>query len=734
MPVVLGGDHSIVLGELRAHAERHGPLGLVLLDAHADTWDSYYGERYFHGTPFRRALEEGLIAPERSLLAGMRGPLYAAPTSTSRALGVRDRLCEELRTWTPPQYGERVRERLAGGPAFLSFDIDVLDPAFAPGTGTPEIAGLLPHEAVALLRSLAGVEFTGYDVVEVSPQLRRAGAGDGAERGVDRIRAARAQRGGQGDERGAVMRQPGQAPPITEVETHGIETIPAEDRTASPFDLFRVAFGGANTFATVVLGAFPILIFGLSFWQGFLATVAGIVIGGLILMPMALFGPVNGTNNAVSSGAHFGVMGRIVGSFLSLLTAITFFAISVYTSGDILVGALDELAGTGQPEWMLAIAYGFFAVVVLAICLYGFQFMLAVNKVAVVTATLLYLVGAIAYAPDFDAGYAGTVGTDAAALVPAFIGGALLVMANPLSFGAFLGDWARYIPASASRRHLMLAAFCSQAATIVPFTFGLATASIIAVQAPDAAAVANYAGGLVEVTPGWFLLPVCAIAVIGGLSTGTTSLYGTGLDFSSVFPVLSRFQSTILIGTLSIGIIFLGRFALDFVQTIVTFATLIIVCTTPWVVIMTIGFLVRRGWYDPDALQVFNRGQRGGRYWFTRGVNYRGMAAWIPAAVIGLLFVNIPGQFEGPLRNVAEDARPQQARRGRHLAAGGDRACRRAVRAVPPARTRVAQRVRPGRPTDRPHHHRRATPDRRPRHVRGSDPLTAPEGKGVRPP
>jgi purine-cytosine permease-like protein len=451
------------------------------------------------------------------------------------------------------------------------------------------------------------------------------------------------------------MREPGQPPPITEVEVHGIETIPPEDRTASPFDLFRLTFGGANTFATVVLGAFPILVFGLSFWQGFLATVLGVVVGGLILMPMALFGPVNGTNNAVSSGAHFGVVGRVVGSFLSLLTAITFFAISVYTSGDILIGALDELAGTGQPEWLLGIGYGFFAVVVLVICLYGFQFMLAVNKVAVIAATALYLVGAIAYAGDFDAGYAGSVGSDAAALVPAFIGGTLLVMANPLSFGAFLGDWSRYIPASASRGRLMLAAFGAQLATLVPFTFGLATASIIAVQAPDAAAVGNYAGGLIEITPGWFLLPVCVIAVVGGLSTGTTALYGTGLDFSSVFPVFSRFQSTVLIGTLAIAIIFLGRFALDFVQTIITFATLIIICTTPWVVIMTIGFIVRRGWYDPDALQVFNRRQRGGRYWFTGGVNYRGMAAWIPAAVVGLLFVNIPGQFEGPLRNTAED-------------------------------------------------------------------------------
>ena len=169
-PLVLGGDHSIVLGELRAHARRHGPVAVVLLDAHADTWDAYYGERYFHGTPFRRALEEGLIDPARSLLAGMRGSLYAASDlDEPRSWGFEIVSCDELRTWTAEQYGERVRACIGDGPAYLSFDIDVLDPAFAPGTGTPEVAGLLPHEAIAFLRALAGVAFVGYDVVEVSP-------------------------------------------------------------------------------------------------------------------------------------------------------------------------------------------------------------------------------------------------------------------------------------------------------------------------------------------------------------------------------------------------------------------------------------------------------------------------------------------------------------------------------------------------------------------------------------
>jgi agmatinase len=170
VPLTLGGDHSIVLGELRAQAAVHGPLALVLLDAHADTWDQYYGERYFHGTSFRRAVEEGLLRPERSLLAGMRGPLYSASDlSDARALGFEVVEDAELHTMDTAEYARRVRERVDDTPAFFSFDIDVIDPAFAPGTGTPEVAGLEPREALALVRALAGMRFTGFDVVEVSP-------------------------------------------------------------------------------------------------------------------------------------------------------------------------------------------------------------------------------------------------------------------------------------------------------------------------------------------------------------------------------------------------------------------------------------------------------------------------------------------------------------------------------------------------------------------------------------
>jgi agmatinase len=169
-PLCLGGDHSMVLAELRAAAAVHGPLALVHLDAHADVWDSYYGARYFHGTVFRRAIEEGLVDPHASVQAGMRGTLYGADdVEAPRELGYDAIYWDELESLTPQAYGERVRARVGDRPAYLSFDIDFVDPAFAPATGTPEVGGPSSGQALAYLRALTGIDFRGFDCVEVAP-------------------------------------------------------------------------------------------------------------------------------------------------------------------------------------------------------------------------------------------------------------------------------------------------------------------------------------------------------------------------------------------------------------------------------------------------------------------------------------------------------------------------------------------------------------------------------------
>jgi agmatinase len=170
VPLVLGGDHLIALAELRVLAAAHGPPALVLLDSHADTWDSYGGQRYFHGTPFRRAVEEGIVDPSRSVMAGMKGPVYSKQDlDDARELGFELIPWSELRELNPGRYSERVRARVGDGPAFLSFDVDFVDPAFAPATGTPEVGGPTSAEALDFVRVLTDIDFRGFDVVEVSP-------------------------------------------------------------------------------------------------------------------------------------------------------------------------------------------------------------------------------------------------------------------------------------------------------------------------------------------------------------------------------------------------------------------------------------------------------------------------------------------------------------------------------------------------------------------------------------
>lgn len=172
LPMAVGGDHSISLPCLRAVAAKHGPLSLIQFDAHIDTWGDYFGGKYFHGSPFRRAIEEGLLREGGYLQVGIRGPMYGeeedfafqnshAVTMIDIGQVKRDGIATTLR---------RIRERVSG-PVYVTFDIDSVDPAYAPGTGTPEVGGLTSYEAQELVRGLAGLNVVGCDIVEVAPQF-----------------------------------------------------------------------------------------------------------------------------------------------------------------------------------------------------------------------------------------------------------------------------------------------------------------------------------------------------------------------------------------------------------------------------------------------------------------------------------------------------------------------------------------------------------------------------------
>jgi agmatinase len=176
IPLLIGGDHACTLPHLRATRSR-GPVAVIDFDSHTDAWDSYFGEKYNHGTWMRRAIEEGLVDVTHSIEIGLRGSLYDAAdwTDLRSELGLEYLTTEDLFRLGPEAVASAIRDRVGDRPAFISFDIDVVDPAHAPGTGTPEAGGPSARDMLAILRGLTGIDFVGFDVVEVIPAYDPAG-------------------------------------------------------------------------------------------------------------------------------------------------------------------------------------------------------------------------------------------------------------------------------------------------------------------------------------------------------------------------------------------------------------------------------------------------------------------------------------------------------------------------------------------------------------------------------
>lgn len=169
IPLLLGGDHSLVMAEMRALHRVAGPISVVHLDAHNDVLDDYYGVRHFHGTMFRRAVEEGLVDSAHSIQAGMRGSVHPQDIGAAESLGYEVIRWRELARMEPAEFGARVAARVGDRPVMVSFDIDIVDPAYAPGTGTPEVGGPSSYTALELVRALGPLDYRSLDIVEVSP-------------------------------------------------------------------------------------------------------------------------------------------------------------------------------------------------------------------------------------------------------------------------------------------------------------------------------------------------------------------------------------------------------------------------------------------------------------------------------------------------------------------------------------------------------------------------------------
>jgi len=429
------------------------------------------------------------------------------------------------------------------------------------------------------------------------------------------------------------------------VEQRGIDYIPDAERDGDPRSLVWVFIGAQMSFTVIVFGWLPI-VFGLGWWSSVTAIVVGLLVGTAIFAPFGLFGPRTGTNSAVSSGAHFGVVGRLIGSILAMITAVGFFAISIWTGGDALVAGAHRLFGLPVTDLVSALGYALTGLFTIAIAIYGYATVVAAQKFVVPVLGGLMLIGFAALASRFDAGYAG--GEYAlGGFWPTWLLAVATTMSLPISYAPFANDYSRYIPRARGGREVVAANYVGMMiGCTLACLFGAYTASIFG------AAEASFVGGLIAISPGWYVLAALALGVLGSFGQGSVCLYGTGLDFSSLIPRLSRVRATVLISLLAFAFVFVGRFVWNAVDSVSAFVILLVVVMAPWVVINLIGYVQRRGRYDVEDLQVFNTGSSGGIYWFTGGWNLRAVAAFFPAVVIGLLFANTT-LYTGPWADLA---------------------------------------------------------------------------------
>lgn len=441
---------------------------------------------------------------------------------------------------------------------------------------------------------------------------------------------------------------PGGTDQVGRIETRGVDYIPEAERHSRPRELTWVFFGTQLCFGIIVLGYLPVS-FGLGWWGSITSTLVGLLIGSALFAPLALLSTRTGTNSAVSSGAHFGVVGRIVGSLVGIFTAVGFYALTVWTGGQALVAGLHKLVGLPDSTAASAVAYALIAVLTLLVAIYGHANVVLANRILVPVMGVLLLIGVFVLAPTFTAAGPGSellLGNYSAT----WLLSATTAASLPISYSPYVGDYTRYISARRYRPARVVAA--AGAGMFAGCAVALCFAIYVAMSFP--ADVTDWVAGFVSVSPTPFAAAIVVIALIGSCAQAALCVYGTGLDTSSIFPRLKRVPATLLIGAAGTALVYIGAFIYNLVAAATAFLIILLVVTAPWLVINLLGYVFNGGRYYAQDLQVFNLNPRisGGAYWFTRGWNVAAMTAWLVATVIGMLFVNTT-LYVGPWANAA---------------------------------------------------------------------------------
>lgn len=417
------------------------------------------------------------------------------------------------------------------------------------------------------------------------------------------------------------------------VEQAGVDYLPESARDSSLTAVGLILGGSLFSLPSVVFGWISFGL-GLNFWQTLSSYLVGSVFGVAITFILPMMGPATGTNMTVASGAHFGIRGRFVGSAIVLLFALSFGAVTVWTSGDAVTATASRLFGIQFGVPLRAVIYGLVAAGMGTLAVFGYQMIVRAMRILVPLFVIAMLFGLTAFGGDFDP--ATSTGQYAlGSFMSTWSLSAIFGVAGFVGTAVALADYTRKLPNRYSEKQVcwsvMLAVLIGNT---VPPLFGAFTAASFGGVGP------SYVDDLIRYSPFWYLPAIIVMAVCGGVSFGVLTIYSSGLDLEGIFPRLRRYQTTAITAIACITLTYLGAFVLDATDAISEFTTLLTIVSTAWVTVLLVGLIatLRNGrGYDVMALHDFASGIRGGVYWFVGGFNPAACASFALGSVFGVV-------------------------------------------------------------------------------------------------
>lgn len=430
---------------------------------------------------------------------------------------------------------------------------------------------------------------------------------------------------------------------IGHVEQHGIDIIPAQERRSRPRDIFFVFLGSQMCFGIIVIGGLPI-IFGLGFWDAISSITVGLAIGSALFGPVGVLGARTGTSGPVASGAHFGVKGRLIGTFLTIPVVMGFYALTVWTGGEALAAGASQLFGWEMSENLMALGAAIVCVLTIIAAIIGHQLIVTTETMVSYVIALALLVAVITLAPSFDAGKMGgelALGS----FWPTWLLSATICAALPISYSTVVNDYTRYLPESTPSRSITWAA---GGGMFIGCWLALSFATYVTAIFTDA--TTPFVTGLLALSPVWLVVVLMAVGVVGSQPQGSLCIYNAGLGLQSLNPNIGRVGATIALSLVGLAIVFAGIYLMNMVDLVIAFLTLIECAVLPWLVICVLGNAKVVGSYKSQDLFAFQGSDRGS-YWYSNGWNLKAVLAWACGSLAGILFTE-SSVFTGPFAGV----------------------------------------------------------------------------------